>query len=183
MKKYLIPILLFIMFIPFMVNAETCDTSSITIDSINVDNISGNAEELSSATISGKKINLDLKLYDPGDSIEYTLSVKNTSSEDFYFDEESLKLNTDYIEYEFSYDDNSNMSASSLSLLSSGPCRSLLSEMSLAFASRISCLRESMAAAIASRAESLTAVDSAASLTDAAFAFLMSDAMSLMCVA
>ncbi len=109
MKKYMLTILLFVLFMPFIVNAESCNSSSITIDSIELGNISGNAEELSDASVDGKKINLDLKLYDLGDSIEYVLSLKNHSNEDFYFDEESLKLNTDYIGYEFSYDDNSNI--------------------------------------------------------------------------
>jgi hypothetical protein len=35
MKKYILQILLFLMFIPFVVNAETCDTDKITIDNIN----------------------------------------------------------------------------------------------------------------------------------------------------
>ena len=69
----------------------------------------GNAEEVNEATITNRKINLDLKLYDPGDSIEYNLTVKNDSDEDFYFDENSLKLNTDYLEYVFEYEDNSNV--------------------------------------------------------------------------
>lgn len=97
------------MCIPFIVNAESCDSSSITIDSIEIENITGNVEEMAAASVSGKKINLDLKLYNPGDSIEYTLEIKNTSEDDFYLDEDSLKQNTDYLEYEFIYDDNSNI--------------------------------------------------------------------------
>lgn len=97
------------MFIPFYVNAKTCDSSSIKLDSIELSTTSGNAEEVTEAIISGKKINIDLKLYDPGDSIEYNIIVKNTSNEDYYFDEESLKLNTEYIKYGFIYDDNSNI--------------------------------------------------------------------------
>ena len=109
MKKISTTILIFMMCIPFIVNAESCDSSSITIDSIEIENITGNVEEMAAASVSGKKINLDLKLYNPGDSIEYTLEIKNTSEDDFYLDEDSLKQNTDYLEYEFIYDDNSNI--------------------------------------------------------------------------
>ena len=109
MRKVLLPILLFSIFIPFLVDAETCNPTSIILESIELSTTSGNAEEVREASISDKKINLDLKLYDPGDSVECNLIVKNTSNEDFYFDEESSKLNTDYLEYEFSYEDNSNI--------------------------------------------------------------------------
>ena len=110
MKKYkYLVFLLLVLFLPFSVYAETCDSSSIKLESIEPCSIIGNVEEVSPATINGKQINLDLKLYDPGDSIVYNLKVKNDSNEDFYFDEQSLKLNTDYLEYEFIYDDNSNI--------------------------------------------------------------------------
>ena len=109
MKKYLLSILLFIMFIPLYVNAETCDSSNIKIESIKLNTTTGNAKEVTEASINDKKINLDLKMYDPGDSIEYILKVKNTSKENYYFDEESLKINTDYLQYEFIYDDNSSV--------------------------------------------------------------------------
>lgn len=109
MKKYLTLFLLLIMLIPYAVNAESSDSSIVDLESIELNTINGNAEEITEASIKGKKINLDLKLCDPGDSIEYNLKVKNTSNEDFYFDEESSKLNTDYLRYEFAYDDNSNI--------------------------------------------------------------------------
>ena len=109
MKKYLLSILIFIMFIPLYVNAETCDSSNIKIESIKLNTTTGNAKEVTEASINDKKINLDLKMYDPGDSIEYILKVKNTSKENYYFDEESLKINTDYLQYEFIYDDNSSV--------------------------------------------------------------------------
>ena len=102
-------ILLTLFMIPCIVLAEECNSSSITLESIELKSINGYAEELNNASIDGKKVNLDLKLYDPGDSIEYNLKVKNTSNEDFYIDEGSLKSNNDYLEYHFTYDDNSNV--------------------------------------------------------------------------
>ena len=109
MKKIIISILLFIMFLPLVVNAKTCDLSDIKIESIELNNIIGNAEEINTANIKENKINLDLKLYDPGDSIEYNLKVKNNSKDDLFFDEDSLKPNSNYIKYNFSYEDNSNV--------------------------------------------------------------------------
>ena len=109
MKKILLPILLFVMLIPLSANAETCNSKNIKLESIELNMISGNAEEVTEASISSKKINLNLKFYDPGDSVEYNLKVRNSFNEDFYFNEESLKLNTDYLNYEFIYDNNSNI--------------------------------------------------------------------------
>lgn len=111
MKKIFFQVLILILLIitPIYAQAETCDSSSIKLESIELNKIEGNAKELSIASISGKKIKLDIKLYDPGDYLEYSLLLKNTSNEDYYFDENSLKLNIDYLEYKFNYDDNSNI--------------------------------------------------------------------------
>ena len=109
MKKFLLPILLFLMFIPLYVNAETCDTDKITISSITVENKSDNVEELEKATASGKNINLNLSMSEVGDNIEYKFVVKNDSNEDYELDKTSLNLNSDYINYLFETEDNSNV--------------------------------------------------------------------------
>lgn len=109
MKKIIISILFLVMFLPIVVNAKNCESKGIIIESIELKNTIGNAEELSDASIKENKINLDLKLYDPGDSIEYNLKVKNTSKDDLFFDENSLKSNSNYIDYDFSYENNSNI--------------------------------------------------------------------------
>ena len=106
LSSYLI--ILFVLLMPFIVKAEICNSSYITIDSIKLENVNGSAEELNDASVSGKQINLDLQLYDPGDFLEYSFIVKNGSDSDIYLDEESFKKDNDYIEYEFSYD-NSNI--------------------------------------------------------------------------
>ena len=111
MKKifFQVLILILLIIIPIYAQAETCDLSSIKLESIELNKTEGNAKELSIASISDKKIKLDIKLYDPGDYLEYNLLLKNTSNEDYYFDENSLKLNIDYLEYKFNYGDNSNI--------------------------------------------------------------------------
>jgi len=109
MKKFLLPILLFLMFIPFVANAETCNTDKITISSITVENKSDNVEELEAATASGKNINLNLSMLDVGDNIEYKFVVKNDSNEDYELDKTSLNLNSDYISYSFETEDDTNI--------------------------------------------------------------------------
>ena len=109
MKKLILPILLFMMFIPFYVNAETCDTDKISISSITVEDKSDNVEELDEASSSGKNINLNLSMSKVGDNIEYKIVVKNDSNEDYEFDKNSFNISSDYIDYTIESDDNSNI--------------------------------------------------------------------------
>jgi len=111
MKKLriILLILLFIMFIPFVVNAKECNLGSIKIESIDLKDKSEYVEELSPTTVENNKINLNLKMYEVGDYIEYKLKVKNTFNEEFYFDKDSLNINSDYFDYSISYKDNSNI--------------------------------------------------------------------------
>ena len=109
MKKLLLPILLFMMFIPIFVNAETCDIDKITISSITVEDKSDNVEELDNATASGKNINLNLSMSEVGDNITYKIVIKNDSNEDYELDKNSLSLNSDYINYTYESEDDSNV--------------------------------------------------------------------------
>ncbi len=101
-------IIMCIFFLSFMVNAEECNINSIEINSISVKEKSEYVEELSEASFKGDKIYLNLKMFDVGDYIEYTLKVKNESNDDFYFDENSLNINSNYFDYSLTYKDNSN---------------------------------------------------------------------------
>lgn len=109
MKKFLLPILLFLMFIPLYVNAEACDTNKISIENIAIESKSDNVKELSQATASGKNINLNLSMSEVGDNIEYKFVVKNDSNEDYELDKTSLNISSDYIEYSFETEDDSNI--------------------------------------------------------------------------
>ena len=113
MKKYIIPILLFVLFIPFYVNAETCDTDKLTIEKIIVENKSDNVEELEKASASGKIINLNLSISNIGDNIKYKIIVKNDSSEDYELDKNNFNMNSNYIDYTFELDDNNIVKAKS----------------------------------------------------------------------
>ena len=107
MKKFILPILLLFMFIPFVVNAESCDLDKITIDSVTIKEKTDNVTEVEQPVIDGKKIKVNLKMMKVNDSIEYKLVVKNDSSEDYELDKNSLTANSDYIEYTLKADDDS----------------------------------------------------------------------------
>ena len=94
---------------PVFVYAETCDTDKITIENIVVDNKTDSVEELVAATASGKNINLNLSMSEVGDNIEYKFVIKNDSNEDYEFDNTNLNISSDYIDYSFETDDNTNI--------------------------------------------------------------------------
>lgn len=100
---------LILLFIPFVVNAEECDTSDITITSIEQSGIEGNTETVSEPIINGVNIGFDLKMYDIGDSITYDLEIKNDSEEDYMIDEDTFKTDSSYIEYSLKTNDDSNV--------------------------------------------------------------------------
>ena len=108
MKK--IWLLLIILLFPVFVFAkDTCDSSNIKIKSIVLEDTRGNIEEISEANISGQKINLGLKMNVVGDSAEYKIVLKNDSDDDYYFDEKSIHLDSHYVSYDVSYEDESNI--------------------------------------------------------------------------
>ncbi len=106
--KYL-KFLLILLFIPFIVLAEKCDISKITITSMEQNSIEGNTEVISEPTFRDRSISLNLKMYDVGDSITYNMTIKNDSDEDYMIDEDTFKTDSDYIEYILSTEDNSNV--------------------------------------------------------------------------
>ena len=109
MKKLILPIILFVMFIPFYVNAETCDTDKISISSITVEEKSDNVTEINEASASGKNINLNLSMSEVEDNINYKIVVKNDSNEDYELDKNSFNISSDYIDYTIESEDNSNI--------------------------------------------------------------------------
>ena len=109
MKKYLLPIILFLLFIPLVVKAKTCDTNKITIESISLEDKSEDVIIQSEATASGRNINVELTMSELGDYADYNLVVKNESNEDYELDESSFNISSEYINYSLSTEDNSNI--------------------------------------------------------------------------
>ncbi len=109
MKKILLSILLFVMFIPFIVKAETCNPDKVSISSITIEESSDNVTEIDEATVSGKNINVKLSMSEVGDSITYKVIFKNDSNEDYELDKNSFNISSDYIDYVLESEDNSNI--------------------------------------------------------------------------
>ncbi len=110
MKNKILLLIFMILLIPINVfAADECDPTSVKIESVELNDTRGNVEENNNPTSNNNNLNLDLNMNVPGDSIEYKLTLKNTSEEDYYFDENSLIKNMDNVEYEFSYSDGDNI--------------------------------------------------------------------------
>ena len=107
MKKIISLIILLLL--PIIVFAKDCDLSKITITSIEQTSIVGDTEVISEPSIDGKKIYLNLKMYEVGDSISYDLVINNDSDEDYMIDEDTFKSDSEYIEYVLTTEDNSNV--------------------------------------------------------------------------
>ena len=109
MKKVIILIITFLLFLPSTVTAEECKKDNITIKSIQLKDKASYVEEVSPTIVDTNKIDMDLKMYEVGDYVEYKLNVSNTSDENYYFNKDSLGINSDYFNYSISYKDNSNI--------------------------------------------------------------------------
>ncbi len=106
--KYL-KFLLIILLVPFIVLAEECDLSKITITAMELSGREGEADEVDVPTFQDRNISLNLKLYEVGDSISYNMTIKNDSEEDYMLDEDAFKTDSEYIEYSLRANDNSNV--------------------------------------------------------------------------
>ena len=89
MKKILF-VMITIFLLPIFVYA---DDNNLVLKSIILEKLSEDVEELSPARIENNKINLDLKMYEVGDTAEYIVTVENTSDKDLYI--EKNLVNTD----------------------------------------------------------------------------------------
>ena len=108
MKKILLSFIFLLLFVPVLVNAETCDTSKVTIESISLDQ-TNNVNVIEDATAHDKNINLNLGMSKVGDNIKYKIVVKNNSNEDFLLDKNSINISSEYIDYSIESSDNSNI--------------------------------------------------------------------------
>ncbi len=107
MKKLLT--LIIILFMPFMVYAENCETNKVTISNIHLVEESNSAIEVSEAKINGNTVKLNLGMKDLNDKITYSLTIKNNSSSDYEINNNFIDSNSEYIVYELSTKDNSNV--------------------------------------------------------------------------
>ena len=109
MKKIRMLFLLLFIFVPLIGNAETCDSSKISIQSITLESKSNTVEELELAKANGNSIDLNLKMSALKDTINYKFIIKNDSDKDFIIKNDSFNLNSDYINYVIESEDNSDV--------------------------------------------------------------------------
>ena len=101
MKKKVLLLILFLLLFPSVVLAkDTCNNDDIKIEEITIEEKEGYTEELTPVSIDNNKINLNIEMYNVGESITYKIKVKNNSNNDYYFTKDSFNLNTEYLEYE-----------------------------------------------------------------------------------
>ena len=109
MKKISYFLLLIVLFIPLLVNAEACDNDKVSISSITIENKSDNVEEINDANVQGKNVSLNLNMSNVGDNIKYRIIVKNDSNKDYLLNKNSIKVSSNYIDYNIESSDNSNI--------------------------------------------------------------------------
>ena len=113
LKKIINNLLIIILFIPCIVNAAECDTSKVYIESIGIENSTGDVVELEEATAKDKTVNLNLQMSTKDDVILYKVVLKNDSSEDYEINKNSININSDYLEYLLESDNNNIVKANS----------------------------------------------------------------------
>ena len=99
MKRRILLIMMLLLFPTIVIAKDNCNNNDITIKDITTENIEGYIEEMSEPSIDNNQINLNIEMYNVGESITYKIKVKNNSNNDYYFTKDSFNLNTDYIEY------------------------------------------------------------------------------------
>ena len=109
MRKNVLLLILFTLLFPMFVWAEECDSSNISIGSLELVDKSDNTVIVNEASVVDNKINLDLKFSNVEDYAQYSFVIKNDSKEDYELSDKSININSDYIDYTLSTDDNLNI--------------------------------------------------------------------------
>ena len=76
--KIKVIVLLMILFMPFFCYAEECKKTDIKIEKVELSEVSGNAEETSTASNDHNQIHLNTKMNVVGDTASYKIVLKRT---------------------------------------------------------------------------------------------------------
>ena len=85
--------------------ADSCNNGNVSISSIELVEKNENTRELEEPKINGKNLILNLVMAEVGDKIEYKIVVKNDSNDNFKLDNNSLILDSNYIDYSLESED------------------------------------------------------------------------------
>jgi len=106
MKKYLS--FIFLLFIPFIVNAEVKIKEAVLVDNTEGLEVEKNPH------YEGLQLDIDMKLAEVGEFAKYKLTIENDTNKDYEIDMGEAFSDKEYIKYEFSFvgEDNSVLKAS-----------------------------------------------------------------------
>lgn len=90
---------------PLSVSAVSCDAKAICPTSIEYLEKSANTEELTDASISNNKINIDVKMLELGDYIKYKLVLENVSEDEYKLEDVSFDNDKPIVYYAVFTDD------------------------------------------------------------------------------
>ena len=87
---------------PIIVNAQ----SKYEISKIEIIDKVGEAKEKEKASFSNGKLNIDVELANPGDSLKYQVSIKNTTNGQIIMNVNTNELSNEFIKYTVEYENN-----------------------------------------------------------------------------
>ena len=113
-KKVKLLLLSIIFLVPFMVFAEskvenTNHSGDVYIASSELIKLSDGVEEIEKPTLKDLNVKFNVKFSEVNQSIEYKLIIKNTSNKDYNISTDNSFNKSDYITYNFKYDDGSDI--------------------------------------------------------------------------
>ena len=101
MNNYLKVLFIFLLSFVFVSNVYAAE--NVSIESITLDSKSDNAEEINDASYEALSIKFNIKFYEVDDYVKYKIIINNSTNMDYEMSEN--KSNSEYIKYEYSYDD------------------------------------------------------------------------------
>ena len=113
-KKVKLLLLSIIFLVPFMVFAEskienTNHSGDVYIASSELIKASDGVEEIEKPTLKDLNVKFNIRFSEVNQSIEYKLIIKNTSNKDYNISTDNSFNKSDYITYNFKYDDGSDI--------------------------------------------------------------------------
>ncbi len=113
-KKVKLLLLSLIFLVPFMVFAEskvenTNHSGDVYIASSELIKASDGVEEIEKPTLKDLNVKFNIRFSEVNQSIEYKLIIKNTSNKDYNISTDNSFNKSDYITYNFKYDDGSDI--------------------------------------------------------------------------
>ena len=113
MRKNILLLMFLVLLVPVYVWAEECDSSKISLGSLELvgSKVAGvdNVDIENGASIVDNKIVLNLNFSSVNDYAQYSFVIKNDSNEDYELTDKSITIDSDYIDYTLSTDDNLNI--------------------------------------------------------------------------